>query len=405
MTAIKIQRNYPDEQIYDALTHFIENKSEVLVDKYGRTGHLVNRGIYYVFQPEEITDESASIFDRSIPVDYKRKTIELEIPQTFSISEETEDEKKKREQEEKEKNTKKTEQKEEVLTDYNEILEKVESQMALFTDETPVGPGETNWFRHSRMLIGILTEFHQIPIAEISDHVLYHSLDTLSVKEKYIIIENIHELDENATKFERKIKEYFENKTVFYENIKGYVVANVDKYTIYMKNANNVWQQAHKEDERKFLDSLKRFIVPKQNMSKYVGFMHPFKGKEMVFKMKDITQKRNNKGAWCNKAQKGDIMNILNALLDETVYTIENVDEIKAEKKGRKSKQSEFRKCVYKMGDDVYVENREYERKCITKLGLCILLEILLRHFNESGKEKTYFFDPEIAVLNNIVNI
>ena len=45
---INIPKPYPLVQIYSALTQIIEDTNEVVVDKYGRTGHLVNIGEYYL---------------------------------------------------------------------------------------------------------------------------------------------------------------------------------------------------------------------------------------------------------------------------------------------------------------------------------------------------------------------
>ena len=80
VNSINIVKQYPIEQIYYALTYLINNKNEFIYDKYGRIGNLVNKGEYYLFQPIEITDENASIFERTVPVDYKRNSILFELP-------------------------------------------------------------------------------------------------------------------------------------------------------------------------------------------------------------------------------------------------------------------------------------------------------------------------------------
>jgi hypothetical protein len=402
--AITIQRNYPDEQIYDALTQFIKNKNNVLIDKYGRKGYMINRGAQYIFQPNEITDESASIFERSIPVDYKRSSIVLDLPNTFETGEPDKETTSDETRVEMNVGVPVEPKQGEINITYSSIISKIEENLLMFTNEETISVGETNWYRHARTMFNILTEFHKIPATMIDDYILHHSIDCLSYNEKCILIENITEIVEK-TKLENKIMDYLNDKKVVAQNIVGYLIANGDRFSIYLKNSNNIWQNAHKEDERKFMESLKKFVTPRNKMYKYVGFMHPFKQNEMVFKMKDLQQRRNNKGAWCNQAQKGDIMNILNAILETTepVYTIENVDELRTGEKRRRSKRKEYRDCVYKMGSDVYIETREIERKCITKNGLCIILEILMRHFNKS--DIVYFFDPEYAVMNNIVNI
>jgi hypothetical protein len=78
ISAINIVKQYPIEQIFSALTYLIENKNEYLIDKYGRLGNLVNKDMYYLFQPIEITDENASMYERTAPIDYKRKSFMLE---------------------------------------------------------------------------------------------------------------------------------------------------------------------------------------------------------------------------------------------------------------------------------------------------------------------------------------
>jgi hypothetical protein len=77
---LNILKKYPVEQIDYALTRLITYPDEYLVDKYGRSGRLINRGEYYAFQPQEITDEDASIFERNTPVDYKPTVLTLELP-------------------------------------------------------------------------------------------------------------------------------------------------------------------------------------------------------------------------------------------------------------------------------------------------------------------------------------
>jgi hypothetical protein len=68
---INTPKPYPVVQIYAALTQMIEDANEPIVDKYGRTGHLINIGEYYLFQPSELRNHNISIFDRSVPIDYK----------------------------------------------------------------------------------------------------------------------------------------------------------------------------------------------------------------------------------------------------------------------------------------------------------------------------------------------
>ena len=64
-------------QIHFALTQMIHDRSEFLIDIYGKYGYLINIGDYYFFQPAELNDPSISIFEKSTPVPFKRDKITL----------------------------------------------------------------------------------------------------------------------------------------------------------------------------------------------------------------------------------------------------------------------------------------------------------------------------------------
>jgi hypothetical protein len=66
-------------QIHFALTQMIHDKSEFLVDIYGKYGYLLNIGDYYFFQPVELDDPSISIFEKSTPIPFKRDKITLSL--------------------------------------------------------------------------------------------------------------------------------------------------------------------------------------------------------------------------------------------------------------------------------------------------------------------------------------
>ena len=44
----------------------LENDNQYISDKYGRIGHLTNKGEYYMFKPNEITDEKPSLYESEI---------------------------------------------------------------------------------------------------------------------------------------------------------------------------------------------------------------------------------------------------------------------------------------------------------------------------------------------------
>jgi hypothetical protein len=78
---INTPREFPDIQIYAAISQLIYDKSEYITDFYNRTGNLVNIGEYYLFHPAEFISNAnpsaISSFDRTVPVDYKHVSINI----------------------------------------------------------------------------------------------------------------------------------------------------------------------------------------------------------------------------------------------------------------------------------------------------------------------------------------
>jgi hypothetical protein len=76
---IQTPKKYPLVQIYSALSQLIDDGSEFIVDKYGRNGHLINIDEYYLFQPLELRDKNISIYERSVPIDFKHNFVNFEL--------------------------------------------------------------------------------------------------------------------------------------------------------------------------------------------------------------------------------------------------------------------------------------------------------------------------------------
>ena len=76
---INVVKQYPLDQINASLNQLVEDKSEIVKDKYGREGHIVNVDMMYLFQPIELTYKNISVYDRSTPIDYKRETLHINL--------------------------------------------------------------------------------------------------------------------------------------------------------------------------------------------------------------------------------------------------------------------------------------------------------------------------------------
>ena len=111
-------------------------------------------------------------------------------------------------------------------------------------------------------------------------------------------------------------------------------------------------------------------IVPVKKLADRVGFMSLFKNTEMVFYIKDITKKRNI-GAKADSAGKVRLIELINHLQGKNVYNHENT-------------------------------------KTISQVGLCIILEFLMRYKTElaiGNDDKIYYLLPEQAAIIKIKEI
>ena len=128
-------------------------------------------------------------------------------------------------------------------------------------------------------------------------------------------------------------------------------------------------------DVNKEIKKIKALYAPPQDkLNRYVGFISNFKNKYMVYKIKDIKNKRS-KGSRCNqmsfigvsKATKNDAIEILNSII------------ISPEK--------------YASGIDV------------KQSEICCKQELILRLYDKEERlNKKWFISPGIAILINFEN-
>ena len=77
----EILKIYPEMNelfIYTALEKLVNNKNEIIIDKFSIKGYILYQGDYYVFQPLDIEREDIPLIYRSYPMDNKKKKISIE---------------------------------------------------------------------------------------------------------------------------------------------------------------------------------------------------------------------------------------------------------------------------------------------------------------------------------------
>jgi hypothetical protein len=364
VAAINRVKKYPMEHIYYALTRFVKNKTEGLVDKYGRSGYLVSRGEYYAFQPAEIMDEAISTFERSTPVDYKPVSLRLEVPKEIRAMATMEEEIEAIPNQSQEMESEKPEQTESVMT-YEEIVEQVRGITDLLSKtDVSIPATQRDWYKHVVKTKSELMTVHEMELGWIQKYTVFHYLDKLSAIEKLVLLSRLPEDVEKGG--ELLIKLYLNARRMTAEEDgeqrEAVLLANGSKNILFVKRMEGSsvsWQPATYTDEQLFASiRAATFVIPNEKIHRTeVGFMHPFKEKEVVFKMKDLTQKRNNTGAKCTDASKQAIASKIGVVLGQpNLYTATQIE----------------------------------------KPELCVILEMIMRWKTES-RGVYYFFGPEMA--------
>ena len=76
-----VMKKYPGLDklfIYSALENLVDNKNEIIYDKFSRKGYIIYRGDYYIFQPFDLEREDIPLIYRMYPSDIKSKMVDLE---------------------------------------------------------------------------------------------------------------------------------------------------------------------------------------------------------------------------------------------------------------------------------------------------------------------------------------
>jgi superfamily II DNA or RNA helicase len=372
-------KKYPLSQIYAGLTQIINDNSEYIIDKYGRTGYLVNIGDYYLFQPSELNYKNISIFNRSVPVDYKHNVVNFKIAN--NIARQVVD--KHGMDNPTHIDTAKIASGKLILDSmfekYNLALET--SKLSVKKDIDKLLRGNDNWYQLWGILIRqmvtekniIQVDTEQERLEMLESFLIEHIADTLMMLEKIDILNYIYSdkemelklTNERLRRFYIKMKKYMLTKLIVAKNITGIVLFNgpsrIENVNVFILNE-DTWGPANPEDIRDLNKAITNKYKMKTNLNRYVGFIgFENNQKYMVFMVKDNNIARSNSGFRCDQAGKDKIADILN---------------------------------------DIEITDKYSSTKDKAKM-LSVRLELTLRSYQEQQIEnKTWFLDTETAIIN-----
>ena len=405
---INFPKKYPLSQIYSAITQIIEDPgSSKMTDKYERTGNLINLGNYYLFQPSEIDYPNISIYERSVPVNFKHDNINFKIKNKLvkpvidkrnifeDLQEQYEFEETKgdgddyREQIRKSKMTSKLQ----ILKKYYNIYKIWIDDSIVMTDIKSKEDLNHNYiFRYMTRDNTIIKLSNKNERKLLLSELMVHKLfDVLNLEEKINII-NALEIDLPDKDLEdslyvffiNSLKEYLNSKIINERGVIG-IMFSIGKnkstdLNYYIKNKNNIWEEAQPQD-KKIINNSQLYksldIKLLQNgVDEYLGFIGIQKNKKdsYIFKLKKNTtlQGKNkvSKGFVCSSTKKQE-------LLDNVI--------------------SKFNINL----DGTLKINNSNKRK-FQPDDLCILTELTYRYYQQINyQNKLWFVSTEFSTINN----
>jgi hypothetical protein len=392
LASIQILRTYPIEQIDYVLSMFTENPYNYIVDKYGRSGYLINAGDYYGFQPLEITDEQSSVFDRTAPVDYKPNEMYMELPlekegarkQLVPVLEVDKPDIP---------NFGKIEKSyESLVNELKSAFVDIDAEKVEHAKGELMHTAESDWYKHMGHVYDELENHVNIPTDMIDKYIVYHWIDMQLIEHKLIMLYHLFKSDSYIPtyKHESSIKSYFAEKMFMQGTDKCIALGGNNHIELYIQVLETrQWKKAAAATVRKYKDELrKKYHIEPSQLQSFVGFMHLFKKNEMTFKMKEIVKQPVagkhaylNKGFKCSVMGKSEIVKFLNnKVLAKNPY-------FSGPGKGEPIK--------YDVNTNA---------KNIMRIGLCVMMEIIMRYFNDSpnaGNQK-WFLDVEETLANDL---
>ena len=381
ISSIRTPKEYPYVQIYAALTQLIEDNSEFIVDKYGRNGRLINIDEYYLFQPIELKDSHITIFDRSVPLDYKHSMINFELNQHIV----------------KPVIDKRNIDVVDVIDDKNissenhagkKVLDELQVNYGVandFSKLSKVPRADDNWYKHCGIVMKKMTKEYPESTKYLIGFLVAHMIESLLYHDKLNLMNYLYSLDKlTKNSLEDIAKQYFDKISIVTKDLRAIVMYNIGKRVIVILDNNNKWIEAGPEDQREIATSKEAkseltFDVKEYN--KIIGFIgYERNNKFLVFKTKDMSSTRDT-GARCNQAGKDKTMKKINDIIGEDRYTNETT---------KAKKDAEGNVISQAIGD----------------AQLCVIQEFVLRYFNVTQKDdKKWFLTPEQAIYFKLYKV
>jgi hypothetical protein len=328
-----------ERAIYDMI-----NDREMLIDKFGRKGYLININNLYLFQPIEIKDKHVTMYERMNPITYKPKMVDLEL--------EVENQSNKREG----------------------FMEK----MMKYYDKAIASSNEDDWYDYYFDSFKLVKS--RVKDIDKKKMLIYHICETFTFEEELEAIQIFLNDGNDKNGIINIIKSYYEQFIVQVDDTIGILLLNYslkEPLQIYVLHANkrNInanlgpsvnleeisgqWTLATYDEKSILSKEIKKKLVMNEPLFKWIGYMGNYKG-SYDFK-------------------------IINTELEKLTSSV-------FENKGNAE--------IYKILNETLEERNVYNKLKLKKIQLVILEEIYLRLFDKQDEVRYFLNKLEIYILN-----
>jgi hypothetical protein len=344
-------RTYPNFQIDSALSQLTNDRNELVSDKFGRIGRVVNLGILYMFQPLELTNNHQTLLNRRVPLRFKRDTVVLkQLPSSNEAERAQED----------------TEELvvSQVGDKSDDLLKTMKAQYDMAFSDVAIKRGEEDWYVYASAVTKQL-ERENVDKQVIQELMIAHIVELLMFDQLLSVMNYVYN-KKKLTEFEQMVKKYVEDSLIKSGKDEGLLWVKNSSEALIAKEGKK-WVEGKSEDWRILREKIDKLKVTEKELNNVFGFIDEFKGEQMVFKVRQ-TDKKRNKGARCDQAGKKAALAILNLIEGDAQYTIEST-------------------------------------KDVNQRQICVLQELLLRLYNLRGKDgMIWFVGPGVAALSKVDN-
>lgn len=380
----EINKNSP-EKIYSALTYLVNSNTEIVSDKFGKQGTVMNVKNLYVFQPLEFNDSYTTLYDKMRPLKHKPSMISVTKP-TPKIVEE------KSALIDKTLGVSSTAAKNTSSDSSNRLLKQMETKFEIgMKTNGELKDKHKDFFMNYSLVVDKLNELlpdKKIDTTSKKKWLIEHLVETVPFKKELSLVNYLFREDaDEMTQFGSLIKDYYKKNLVF-SFLKGkllFLIDMADKkseigdklhlYDSHIKlyyKANDeskfrLLTQSEKQDgQARIIRILQKSKVDQSKVSKYLTFMgHYEKDKKEPIQLKikraDNAQKnKKNKGRVFKNELPKDMFPVLNEII----------------------------------GANIIVP------KIFIKEQLTLVLELISKHF--SDKDKTIYMNKLQSAENNI---